>query len=169
MTDARCYECRNVVMDDDRAIGCSACPEWAHKKCVHMGSLSKKDTEHVNWVCSPCLTKLRLYLREGGVTKKLENLRVSLEEKLGEVNSKVDQVQKVLIKVEKIAEQPTSSFSPSFPPLKSYASVSKKHLLIVKSTVDSQKATEKKSEISNALQGLQIVDTKFKQRNGSLM
>ena len=26
MTDARCYECRNVVMDDDRAIGCSACP-----------------------------------------------------------------------------------------------------------------------------------------------
>ena len=50
----------------------------------------------------------------------------------------------VLTKVEKIAEQPTSSFSPSFPPLKSYASVSKKHLLIVKSTVDSQKATEKK-------------------------
>ena len=85
----------------DRAIGCSACPEWAHTKCVHMGSLSKKDTEHVNWVCSPCLTKLRLYLREGGVTKKLENLRVSLEEKLGEVNSKVDQVQEVLIKVEK--------------------------------------------------------------------
>ena len=26
MTDARCYECRNVVLDDDRAIGCSACP-----------------------------------------------------------------------------------------------------------------------------------------------
>ena len=87
-----------------------------------MGSLSKKDTEHVNWVCSPCLTKLRLYLREGGVTKKLENLRVSLEEKLGEVNSKVDQVQEVLIKVEKIAEQPTSSFLPSFPPLKSFCS-----------------------------------------------
>ena len=169
MTDARYYECRNVVMDDDRAIGCSACPEWAHKKCVHMGSLSKKDTEHVNWVCSLCLTKLRLYLREGGVTKKLENLRVSLEEKLGEVNSKVDQVQEVLTKVEKIAEQPTSSFSPSFPPIKSYASVSKKHLLIVKSTVDSQKATEKKSEISNALQGLQIVDTKFKQSNGNVI
>ena len=76
----------------------------------------KKDTDHVNWVCSPCLTKLRLYLREGGVTKKLEDLRVNLEEKLGEVNSKVDQVQEVLIKVEKIAEQPTSSFLPSFPP-----------------------------------------------------
>ena len=96
MTDARCYECRNVVLDDASAIGCSACPGWAHKKCVHMGSLSKKDTEHVNWVCSPCLNKLKLYLREGGVTKKLENLRVSLEEKLGEVNSKVDQVQEVL-------------------------------------------------------------------------
>ena len=34
MTDARCYECRNVAMDDDRAVGCSACPGWAHKKCV---------------------------------------------------------------------------------------------------------------------------------------
>ena len=45
----------------------------------------------------------------------------------------------------------------------------KKHLLIVKSTVDSQKATEKKSEISNALQGLHIVDTKFKQRNGNVI
>ena len=39
----------------------------------------------------------------------------------------------------------------------------------MKSTVDSQKATEKKSEISNALQGLQIVDTKFKQRNGNVI
>ena len=144
MTDARCYECRNVVFDDDRAVGCSACPGWAHKKCVHMGSLSKKDTDHVNWVCSPCLNKLKLYLREGGVTKKLDDLRVSLEGKMSEVNSKVDQVQEVLTKVEKIAEQPTSSFSPSFPPPQSYASVSKKHLLIVKSTVDSQKATEKK-------------------------
>ena len=55
-----------------------------------MGSLSKKDTDHVNWVCSPCLNKLRLYLREGGVTKKLDDLRVSLEGKMSEVNSKVD-------------------------------------------------------------------------------
>ena len=39
----------------------------------------------------------------------------------------------------------------------------------MKSTVDSQKATEKKSEISNALQGLQIVDTKFKQSNGNVI
>ena len=77
MTDARCYECRNVVMDNDRAVGCSACPGWAHKKCVHMGSLSMKGADHVNWVCSPCLTKLRLYLREGGVTKKLDDLRES--------------------------------------------------------------------------------------------
>ena len=159
MTDARCYECRNVVMDDDRAIGCSACYGWAHKKCVYMGSLSKKDIENVNWVCSPCLAKLKFYLREGGFIKKLDDLRVSLEEKLGEVNSKVDQAQEVLIKVEKIAEQPTSSFSPSFPLPMSYESVTKKHLLIVKSMVDSQKATERKSEISNALQGLQIVGT----------
>ena len=104
MTDVRCYECRNVVMDDDRAIGCSACHGWAHKKCVHMVSLSKKDIENANWVCSPCLAKLKFYLREGGFIKKLDDFRVSLEEKLGEVNSKVDQAQEVLIKVEKIAE-----------------------------------------------------------------
>ena len=58
--------------------------------------LSKKDTDHVNWVCSPCLNKLKLYLREGGVTKKLDDLRVSFEGKMSEVNSKVDQVQEVL-------------------------------------------------------------------------
>ena len=60
---------------------------------------------------------------------------MSLEEKLGEVNSKVDQVQEVLTKVEKIAEQPTSSFSPSFPPLKSYASVSKKAVVRITAAV----------------------------------
>ena len=35
---------------------------------------------------------------------------------MSEVNSRVDQIQEVLIKVLKIAEQPTSSFSPSPPP-----------------------------------------------------
>ena len=99
----------------------------------------------------------------------MEEVRESLEIKIGEVNSEVDEAQVALNNVQKIAEQPPSVFSPPAPPPVSYANATKKHLLVVKSTVDSMKASEKKNEISDALQDFQIVDTKFRKNNGNVI
>ena len=159
-----CYHCSELILSASDTIGCSGCQNWAHRKCVYMTSISRKEIEHVNWVCTPCLGKLKFYLSEGEtIIKKLDKLQNSIEEKLHDVDSKVESVKEVLTKVEKIAEKPTSSFSPSFSPPSTYAGVAKKHLLVVKSTDSSLKATEKKNEISNALEGIQIVDAKFNQ------
>ena len=134
-----------------------------------MHGLPKKDVERVNWVCTPCLDKLKFYLSEGeSFNKKLDKYHKDIEEKLHDVDSKVESVKDMLTKVEKIAEQSTPSFSsPSCP--STYAGVTKKHLLVVQSTVNTQKATEKKNEISDALQGLQIVDTMFKQSGNIIL
>ena len=90
----------------------------------------------------------------------MTDFRKSIVGKLQNVDSKVESVQNVLTKVEKIAEKSVSS-SPTTP--STYAGAAKKHLLIVKSTVDTQKAIEKKKEISEALEaeGIQIADAKF--------
>ena len=47
--------------------------------------------------------------------------------------------------------------------MKKKKKTARKHLLFVKSTDNTHKATEKKNEISSALKGLQIMDAKFKQ------
>ena len=164
---AFCYQCSDDVMAHaSDAIGCSACQKWAHKKCVHMSGVQKKDLERVNWICTPCLDKLKFYLREGeSIIKKIDNCHKSLEKKLHDVDSKVESVKEVLDKVEK---KPTPSLSPP-QGSPTYASITKKHLLIVKSTDNTQKATEKKDEISDALDGLQIIDTKFNQSGNVIL
>ena len=166
---ALCYECNEYVSSDD-AIGCSACQKWAHKKCAHMNSLNKKDVPRINWVCTPCLDKLKFYLLQGeSINQKFDKYHKSIEEKLEDVDSKVKQV---LTEVEKNAGKSSSSSSSpsaSSPPPSSYAKALKKHLLVVKSTDNAQKATERKDEISDVLKGLQIVDAQFKQTGNVIL
>ena len=64
--------------------------------------------------------------------------------------------------MEEIASKPSPLPPPPLAP-PSYAGVAKKHLLVVKSTQNQMKATDKKEEISTALNGLQIVDARFGQ------
>ena len=123
-----------------------------------MHGVPKRDVERVNWVCTPCLDKLKFYLSEGeSFNKKLDKYHKDIEEKLQDMDSKVESVKDVLTKVEKIAEQSSSSFSPPSSCPSTYADVAKKHLLVVQSTINTQKATEKKNEIADALEGLQIL------------
>ena len=167
-----CYDCLDVVAPSD-AVSCSGCRREAHKKCASLGGLPNKNIEKVNWICTPCLNKLKYYLKEGeSLINKVDKLRERVEERLDNVDSSVESVRDTLTRIEKSTEQPfsppSSSSSSSLPPSTSYAGVVKKHLLVVKSTDDSKKASEKKREISNVLAGLQIVDTKF-QRSGNVV
>ena len=156
-----CYECSELVIEEGNAIGCSACHKWAHKKCAHINSLSKSDLKQVNWICTPCLDILKYHLREGQtVIKQLDAYQEKVQKKLDEIDSKMESVNDMMTKVEKSITQPMSLPPPLAPP--SYANAAKKHLLVLKSTDDSQKATDRKEEISTALDGLQIVDAKFK-------
>ena len=50
-----------------------------------------------------------------------------------------------------------------------YAGEAKKHLLIVKSTDNSHRSSEKKREISAALKGLRMVDAKFKESGNVIL
>ena len=104
-----CYHCEDFV-EADKAIGCSGCKKWAHRKCVYMEKVGKNDLQHVNWICTPCLDTLKFYLREGkSINKKLDTYCKAVEEKLDDVVSKVESVQTMMTKVEKIADQPTLS------------------------------------------------------------
>ena len=156
-----CYVCNDFV-DEGSAIGCSACLKGAHRKCVNANSLSKTDLKSINWVCTPCLDKFKNYLREGQtVIKRLDKYQDDIQKKLGEVESKIESINNTMTNVEKKVAQPVTP--PSIPGLpSSYASVAKKHLLVLKSTDDSQKASDMKHQISTALSGVQIVDTMFK-------
>ena len=101
----QCYECLDVVTPAE-AIACSGCRKWAHKKCVFV---KQKEIERLNWICSPCLGKLRFLLYEGeNLNKKLDTFQKSMEDKLHDVDSKVEAVREVLTKVEEFAKQPTS-------------------------------------------------------------
>ena len=142
---APCYVCEETITDVDKCIGCSACKKWAHKVCVYMSKVGKSDLPHVNWVCTHCLDLLKFYIREGAsIKKKLDTYCKTVEDKLDDVASKVESVQTMMTKVEKIADQPVLSPPQFSASPTSYANVTKKHLLVVKSTDNTQKATDKK-------------------------
>ena len=52
----KCYQCNEDLGTD--GIGCTTFDSWAHKKCVHLHALAKKDISKVNWVCNKCVRHL---------------------------------------------------------------------------------------------------------------
>ena len=103
------YECSVPVIEESGAIGCSACLKWAHRKCVHVNSLSKSDLKQVNWICSPCLDILKYHLREGQtVIKQLDAYQENVQEKFGDIDSKLESINDMMTKVERSINQSTS-------------------------------------------------------------
>ena len=73
----KCYHCNEDLESD--GIGCSTCDAWAHKKCVYMNALPKKDVNRVNWICRMCMDKWKAALpEESTYMDKLEELRKSM-------------------------------------------------------------------------------------------
>ena len=91
-------------------------------------------TDNIWYICNKCKNS------DQSLNKRLDKYHKNIEEKLHDVHSKVESVREVLNKVEKFAEQPTSSSSPP----STYPGVVKKPLLVVKSMDNTQKATEKR-------------------------
>ena len=155
---ALCGHCSAIVAD--HGVMCNVCQVWFHFDDDDDEGCSGIDrkfeelliSDNIWYICNKCKHS------DLSLNKRLDKHHKNIEEKLHDVHSKVESVKEVLNKVGKFAEQPASSSAPP----STYAGVVKKHLLVVKST-DTEKATEKKEKISNALEGLQIVDAQFRQ------
>ena len=80
-----CYQCDGYVPESE-AIACCGCKKWAHKKCVFMSKVPKADLAIVNWVCNPCLAKLKFYLDNGEAVNNLVKLNVSLDNKIKDMD-----------------------------------------------------------------------------------
>ena len=160
MAKLLCDFCTELVLTDSEAIGCSACDKWAHRKCAHLKSVPNKDIDHVNWVCSPCLTTLKFYLKhERKLGEKINDLQKSVEKGFKEVESRLE-VAAVATSDRNVLTQGVGEVTDRLDRV-SYAGAAKKNLLVVKSTDSSRKASEKKSEICDALSGVQVRDTRF--------
>ena len=56
---AICYHCNEIVED---GIGCAVCSKRAHRKCVYVSAVPKKDIGKLNWVCAVCLKRVKILI-----------------------------------------------------------------------------------------------------------
>ena len=74
----KCYQCNEDLGTE--GIGCNTCDSWAHKKCVYIHTLAKKDISKVNWVCDMCVRHLTVSRREESSYKvKFEEFKKSMQ------------------------------------------------------------------------------------------
>lgn len=162
VTPVLCYHCSDVVTAvSTDSIGCAACAKWAHRACANVKSITEDEIKQLNWICSPCLDLLKIHLRDGEkILNKLDKLQKSMEESISEATLKFNKLQESLDECRSDVESVKVLTGSAEQAPSSYANVAKKNLLIVKSTDDAQKASDKKGEILNAL-SVTVTDTKF--------
>ena len=142
------YLCGDRSLSD--GLKCCTCQNWAHLKCASLGSLKKKERDTVNWICSDCISDF----------KEMKENIVIMQKRLREFDglaNKIDEAKnEVLTKLEDVVTTERLS----------YADVIKnpkrvKNLLVVESSTEGAKVCEKRSEVGEALNGLQVTDSKF--------
>ena len=159
----------NVCHTDDQQnnlvkwMGCNTCNAWVHRKCVNMHEV--KNIERTPFICHVCVQEYITLKRKAA--GKLDEVLV----KLGEM---VNEVQGLKATVKDQGERgaaeavagPVTADAQLTSAGAAWATVAsrnkkKKNLLILKATEDGEKAKEKKKEVSQALTGVQIKDSRF--------
>ena len=83
-----CYHCNEIVED---GIGCTVCSEWAHRKCVYVSAVPKKDINKLNWVCAVCLKRCKdSYSEEATYKVKFEEFKKSTEANFDELKESMN-------------------------------------------------------------------------------
>ena len=165
-----CGSCAHAVDSDTDGVSCHICGNWYHYgKCSNVDETYKDLLENDNiwYVCSACKNHDASQQKASANTKKIEdkldellahsqamsgiihdtaNVTREVADNLGDMENKINEVDKT------VSGKKTAT----------YANVTKKNILVVKSTDNTQKASDMKADISSALVGLQIVNTQFK-------
>lgn len=138
-------------------LGCVLCKSWAHIKCAHLSSLKRSDLEKVNWICEDCkadhIVMKKTIQQQGKTIRDLNELSIKLENTKQEIIAKVDSI---------LLPTDTVSYADA---LKHPGKTARKqNILVVESTEDGTGVLNKKSEVGEALAGIQVADTKFTEK-----
>ena len=140
-----CYICGSSGGKSSDWIGCSFCDEnWAHLKCAGLDGVKAANIPRINWPCDPCAMKFKKMNIQKDFYEVMENKMTKIE---NDIIYKIEEVGKVL--------------SPSYADaLKMTMKPMEKNLIIVESTDEQANMKQKKKEVSDALKGIQISDTR---------
>ena len=181
-----CYVCSSVVGDPSKWIGCGACQQWAHIKCVKLSGVKHEHLKDLSWVCADCLNRLKG--NEPYVLKLLIEIKDTFREEFAKMNEKINTLSDMVHGVQQevgtegavikavdaaVSAGVSAGISAQSAEIvdgeATWAEVvskkkrmkAKKHLLVVKAADDNAKATDKKNEVLHALTGVQAVDSRF--------
>ena len=156
---ASCYVCHLATGKTSNWIGCEYCKEnWAHLKCAYLEGVKTANIAKINWMCEHCGELFRK------LKDKAEVLAAAGCQITGNVTDAVSGMIKeakdeIILKVEEVGKFVNPSYADT---LKKKVRRNEKNLVIVESADDGlADMREKKEEVARALDGVQIMDTRF--------
>ena len=173
-----CYKCKTSKLqnEDKKWLGCDTCSNWAHPQCEFMTGL--RVNQKMSYICGECIDHYKQLLHEkkdlGDIHDKLNTMAISLAAVRQEVEGMRGAADAVVS-----ADAQLASTSHDDDEDQSWAQVmsrnkrgrvkkEKKNLLVLRAEQDSVKATDMKEDVSKALEGVQIQDSKFS-NNGNIV
>ena len=165
-----CYKCDSTSGDATKWIGCCLCSNWCHIKCAYLSGVKSDCIDNLNWICTPCLQRAKISFElvakidaiKDKFTEELISMKKEIEDKLSGVQDTVCQI-----------AASASAGDATIPLDQQWTDVVKKkrkrNLLVVKASDEGKKATEMKDEVSDALNGIQITDSKFTNKGNIVM
>ncbi len=171
-----CYKCHKddiTRLDSSKWIFCSVCRAGAHAKCVSLSGIKASDLAEISWACINCIAELKVLkninienlIAEGfsKVNKEMDTKFEALKLELAGVSGGVSCVVDAITADATTAAQPSADSDMPWSKVvsKGKKRKEKKNILILKSTNDEIKATDKKEEVARALTDIQINDSRF--------
>ena len=167
-----CPECSSDSGTTDKWIGCSLCDSWWHITCVYLNGVNLRNISKITWICKVCLKEYKTSKR---VLDEVKNLIEKNSDEIKEVKDEMKGVKDELkVYMGGVREEFAEVRSSLLASADDVAQVDdglwsevvkkknrKKNVLIVKASESDKKATEMREEISTALNGVQISDTRF--------
>lgn len=175
---AECSSCGGTIGLTDKTIDCGSCINIAHLKCAFLSGVKSENIKHINWSCNTCFNrvkrlekdimeiKLMLAKQQSEMEKKVDKLQEQIKEVVGEGMQDVVSELGAAISTDSTLDQHSSWVDVV---KRKKKKTEKKNLLVVKSTDESKKVVDKKKEVAQALDGTQIVDTRFTQKGDIVM
>lgn len=155
-----------------KRVVCLACKLWCHTSCANLGGVKEENCSIINWVCNKCAINIRegssnpLNSKVEKLEKEVQELKdlvrqgfaaVQRESSTRELTECVSEVKQVVDGLNSQAESAGSWVEV----VKKNRRKESKNLMVIKGNEGGEKAVSMKKEVSQALSGVQIKDSKF--------
>lgn len=163
-----------------RWLACRGCMNRAHTSCAHLGGVKEDSLSLINWICEECVPNLLMTKQLVATVSKLREEIIDMKElfqkgfaSVGNVVTDVKNIKTEMSAVSELVgervvaeaacdggsrEESSQLWSHVVGKRKKREN---KNLLVIRANSASEKAVDKKKEVSKALSGVQIVETKF--------